>query len=63
MHIKKVAVLDLGIKTSILKHLTERDCYCKVFPARTYFEEMEKWNPNDYKYLFDNFVKLMENKA
>lgn len=45
---KKVAVLDLGVKTSILKHLTERDCYCKVFPARTPFEEMEKWNPDGY---------------
>ncbi len=45
---KKVAVLDLGIKTSILKNLTERDCYCKVFPAKTTFEEMEKWNPDGY---------------
>lgn len=45
---KRVAVLDLGIKTSILKNLTERNCYCKVFPARTGFEEMEKWKPNGY---------------
>jgi carbamoyl-phosphate synthase small subunit len=44
----KVAVLDLGIKTSILKNFIERDVYCKVFPAKTSFEEMQKWNPNGY---------------
>ncbi len=45
---KKIAVLDLGIKTSILKNLTERDCYCQVFPAKTSFEDMEKWSPDGY---------------
>ncbi len=45
---KRVAVLDLGIKTSILKNLTERDCYCKVFPAKTAYEEMKAWNPDGY---------------
>ena len=44
----KVAVLDLGIKKSILSNLTERDVYCKVFPAKTSFEEMQKWSPNGY---------------
>ncbi len=44
----KVAVLDLGIKTSILKNLASRGCYCKVFPATTPFEEMEAWNPDGY---------------
>ncbi len=44
----KVAVLDLGIKKSILKNLTDRDCRCKVFPAQTSFEEMEKWGPDGY---------------
>lgn len=44
----KVAVLDLGIKTSILKNFVERGVYCKVFPAKTTFEEMQKWNPNGY---------------
>ncbi len=44
----KVAVLDLGIKTSILKNLTARDCVCKVFPAKTDFKELEKWNPDGY---------------
>lgn len=44
----KVAVLDVGIKKSILKNLASRDCYCQVFPAKTTFEEMEKWEPHGY---------------
>lgn len=44
----RVAVLDLGIKTSILKHLVSRGCYCKVFPAKSAFELMEEWQPNGY---------------
>lgn len=44
----KVAVLDLGIKKSILDHLVQRGCYCKVFPARTPFAEMAAWNPDGY---------------
>jgi len=44
----KVAVLDLGIKKSITKNLAARGCYCKVFPARTSFEEMSAWKPHGY---------------
>jgi carbamoyl-phosphate synthase small subunit len=44
----KVAVLDLGIKRSILKNFTERDCFCKVFPAKTSFEEMNAWQPDGF---------------
>lgn len=44
----RVAVLDLGIKTSILKNLTTRDIYCKVFPAKTSFREMSTWQPDGY---------------
>jgi carbamoyl-phosphate synthase small subunit len=44
----KVAALDIGIKVSILKNLTKRDCYIQVFPAKTTFEEMEKWSPDGY---------------
>ena len=44
----KVAVLDLGIKKSILKNLTLRGVYCKVFPARTSFEVMNRWKPTGY---------------
>ena len=45
---KRVAVLDLGIKNSILKNLSQRGCQLKVFPAKTSFEEMEQWNPDGY---------------
>jgi carbamoyl-phosphate synthase small subunit len=44
----KVAVLDLGVKKNILKNFSSRDCYLKVFPARTSFNEMKAWNPDGY---------------
>lgn len=44
----KVAVLDLGIKTTILHKLAEKDCFLKVFPAKTDFESIEEWQPNGY---------------
>lgn len=44
----KVAVLDVGIKSSILKNIAGRECFCKVFPADTSFEEMERWKPDGY---------------
>ncbi|MFK8102790.1 MAG: glutamine-hydrolyzing carbamoyl-phosphate synthase small subunit [Saprospiraceae bacterium] len=44
----KVAVLDIGVKKNILKCLVERDCYLKVFPAKTSYEEMKAWNPDGY---------------
>lgn len=44
----KVAVLDLGVKKSILTNLTDRDCYLKVFPAKTSFDEIAAWNPTGY---------------
>jgi len=44
----KVAVLDLGIKNTILNKLADNDCFVKVFPAKTAFEEIEQWNPDGY---------------
>lgn len=44
----RVAVMDYGIKKSILKNLTSRGCYCKVFPAKTSFEEVMKWKPDGF---------------
>lgn len=44
----RLAVLDLGIKKNILRNFEARDVYTKVFPAKTTFEEMEKWNPDGY---------------
>lgn len=42
----KVAVLDLGVKKSILRCLAERDCYLKVFPMNSSFEEIAEWKPH-----------------
>lgn len=44
----RVAVLDLGIKKNILRNFDNRDVFIKVFPAKTTFEEMEKWEPAGY---------------
>ena len=44
----KIAVLDLGVKKNILRCLTDRGCYLKVFPMHSTFEEMKKWDPNGF---------------
>jgi carbamoyl-phosphate synthase small subunit len=44
----KVAVLDLGVKTSILTNMVERGCECRVFPAKTTYKEMSAWQPDSY---------------
>ena len=44
----KVAVLDFGVKRSILENFAKRGCYLKVFPAKTTFSELQAWNPDGY---------------
>ena len=44
----KIAVLDLGIKKNILKNLSKREAYIKVFPHNSTFKEMSDWNPDGY---------------
>jgi carbamoyl-phosphate synthase small subunit len=44
----KIAALDYGIKTNILRNLAARGCYVQVFPAKTTIEELEAWNPDGY---------------
>ena len=44
----RVAVLDLGVKRNILKCLTDRGCFLKVFPMYTSYEKMNDWNPNGF---------------
>ena len=44
----KVAVMDFGTKTNILRNFTTRGCYLQVFPAKTPFEEVKAWNPDGY---------------
>ena len=44
----KIAVLDLGVKMNILKNLSKRNAYMKVFPHNSKYEDMKKWNPDAY---------------
>ncbi len=44
----RIAVLDVGVKRSILQCFADRDCYLQVYPAHTSFEEMEIWQPHGY---------------
>ncbi len=68
----KVAVYDFGVKKNILRCLADRDCYLKVFPMQTSFEEMMKWNPDGFmlsngpgdpsvmKFQIENVAKIKE---
>ena len=44
----KVAALDLGVKTNILKHLSNKGIYIKVFPYDTTFNQMQEWSPDGF---------------
>jgi carbamoyl-phosphate synthase small subunit len=44
----KIAALDLGIKRNILRNLAKRDCYIKVFPYNTSFNDLKAFNPDGY---------------
>ena len=44
----KIAALDLGIKKNILRNLSKRDCYIKVYPYDSSFEDMSSWKPDGY---------------
>ena len=44
----KISALDLGIKTNILRNLAKRDCYIKVFPFDSSYEDMASFEPNGY---------------
>jgi carbamoyl-phosphate synthase small subunit len=42
----KVALLDVGVKLSIIRCLNERGCDVRVFPHDTKAEEILSWNPD-----------------
>jgi len=44
----RVAALDFGIKQNILRCFAERDCFVKVFPAKTSLEELKAFEPHGY---------------
>ena len=68
----RVAVLDLGIKKSILDNLARRGCYLKVFPAKASFQELKSFEPHGYfisngpgdpaamPYAVDTLKKILE---
>lgn len=68
----KVAVMDYGVKKNILRCFDDRDCYLKVFPARTPFEEVMSWSPDGFflsngpgdpstmGYAVENVKKMLE---
>ena len=44
----RIAVMDYGVKKNILRSFDQRNCYLKVFPAKTDFESILEWNPNGF---------------
>lgn len=44
----KIAALDIGIKRNILRNLSKRGAYIKVFPYDTSYQEMKDWNADGY---------------
>lgn len=44
----RVALVDFGVKTNILRCLTERNCLVRVFPMGTGMEEMLAWRPDGF---------------
>jgi len=44
----RVAVMDFGIKKNILRCLTERGCYLRVFPMKTSLKEILEFNPSGF---------------
>tara|TARA_B100001027_G_scaffold214411_1_gene186565 strand:- start:49 stop:1161 length:1113 start_codon:yes stop_codon:yes gene_type:complete len=44
----KIAVLDLGLKKSILNCLTDRNSFCKVFPMNSSYEEIMSFSPDGF---------------
>lgn len=42
----RIAALDYGIKTNILRCLTDRGCYVKVFPATASYDEIMAFAPD-----------------
>ena len=44
----KIAALDLGIKLNILRNLSKRGAYIKVFPYNSPIKDLSSWNPDGY---------------
>jgi carbamoyl-phosphate synthase small subunit len=44
----KISALDIGIKKNILRNLSKRGCYIKIFPYNATFEEMNSFKPDGF---------------
>jgi len=44
----KVALLDFGVKQNIVRCLTDRDCFVRVFPLKTTLAELMDFNPDGF---------------
>ncbi len=44
----KIAALDIGIKRNIINNLIKRNCFIKIFPYNTSFDEMNAFEPDGY---------------
>jgi carbamoyl-phosphate synthase small subunit len=44
----KIAVFDYGVKQNILRCFAERDCFMKVFPAKTPLSVVDEFKPDGY---------------
>lgn len=44
----RIAVLDFGTKKNILRNFVKRGCYCRVFPAKSTFNEVQEFLPDAY---------------
>ncbi|PKH67631.1 carbamoyl phosphate synthase small subunit [Flavobacterium sp. ALD4] len=44
----KISALDLGIKTNILRNLAKRDCYIKVFPFDSSYNDLASFSPDGF---------------
>jgi carbamoyl-phosphate synthase small subunit len=44
----RVALLDLGVKKNIVRCLTDRDCYVKVFPMNTTLNDLMEFSPDGF---------------
>lgn len=44
----RIAVLDFGVKRNIIQCLADRGAYVRVHPAKTTFEELQKFDPHGF---------------
>jgi carbamoyl-phosphate synthase small subunit len=44
----RVALLDLGVKKNIVRCLTDRDCYVKVFPMNSTLNDLMEFSPDGF---------------